>query len=52
MDAPQVSEDEGYAISDRDELWNEEGSPMRAKRARQKEAPGYTRRNRHHRGAR
>jgi hypothetical protein len=52
MDTPQASEDEGYAIIDRDDLWNEERSAMRPRRARQKGAPGYTRRDRHHRGAR
>jgi hypothetical protein len=52
MDTPQVSEDDGYAITDRDDLWNEDRSVMRPRRARQKEAPGYIRRNRHYRGAR
>jgi hypothetical protein len=49
MDTPQVSEDDGYAILDRDDLWNEERSPMRALRARQKDAPSHRKRNHHQR---
>jgi hypothetical protein len=52
MDTPHVSEDDGYAIIDRDDLWNEERSTMRVLRARQKRAPGNRKRNHHPRGTR
>jgi hypothetical protein len=43
MDTPHVVSEDGYAIIDRDDLWNEERSTMRVLRARQKLRPATER---------
>jgi len=51
MDTPHVSEDDGYAIIDRDDLWNEDVRQCGCC-APAKAVPGNRKRNHHPRGTR